>query len=85
MLIALGMSANFKLAQAQPDCLVGTVRTLYTWNLREEKMQTCMHLNKVGKAYVRSAKGTPVKVVYLSVDLAYRSAFPLVRVELYPN
>ena len=27
----------------------------------------------------------PVKVIYLSVDLVYRSAFPLVRVELYPN
>ena len=27
----------------------------------------------------------PVKVIYPSVDLVYRSAFPLVRVELYPN
>ena len=27
----------------------------------------------------------PVKVIYLSVDLVYRSAFPLVRVEIYPN
>ena len=48
-------------------------------------MQTCIHLNKVGKAYVRSALGGPVKVFNLSVDLVYRSAFPLVRVELYPN
>ena len=27
----------------------------------------------------------PVKVIYPSVDLVYRSAFPLVRVEIYPN
>ena len=27
----------------------------------------------------------PVKVIYPSVDLVYRSAFPLVRVEVYPN
>ena len=32
-----------------------------------------------------SALGGPVKVSDLSVDLVYRSAFPLVRVELYPN
>ena len=32
-----------------------------------------------------SASGGPVKVSYLSVDLVYRSAFPLVRVDIYPN
>ena len=28
---------------------------------------------------------SPSRVFYLSVDLVYRSAFPLVRVEIYPN
>ena len=32
-----------------------------------------------------SALEGPVKVIDLSVDLVYRSAFPLVRVEIYPN
>ena len=28
---------------------------------------------------------SPSRVFYLSVDLVYRSAFPLVRVDIYPN
>ena len=32
-----------------------------------------------------SALRGPVKVCYPSVDFVYRSAFPLVRVEIYPN
>ena len=43
------------------------------------------HTSSANTRYIQFGLGDPVKVIYPSVDLVYRSAFPLVRVELYPN
>ena len=37
------------------------------------------------RSYKKFGLEDPVKVFYPLVDLVYRSAFPLVRVELYSN
>ena len=63
-----------------------------TWGLRplpnaymQKTLQQVHAVLHLSKSLCTFGLEDPVKFIYPSVNLVYRSAFPLVRVELYPN